>query len=213
MIQWKKSNRVVRVLTCAAAVAAAFGMISSAWADKDDDKDKKERPEAVIVKNVPLPVTGNVNATLSGPITGTVNANVTSLPAVQVSSMPPVSLTLPAQPFFDEITLLNGGDKKAVGVVGARLGVTTLTISNFDSNPQQLFVFNPAMSGPDCSGSVLGGSVPIARALLDARKTVQLQFPTPMVFSLGGLGCIAAEVTTNLTGGSVAIGVVGFATP
>jgi hypothetical protein len=34
-----------------------------------------------------------------------------------------------------------------------------------------------------------------------------------MVFSLNGQGCIAAEVTTTLNGGSVAIDVVGFSVP
>jgi len=49
--------------------------------------------------------------------------------------------------------------------------------------------------------------------LLEPRKTVQLQFPTPMVFSLSGQGCIAAEATTILSGGSVVIDVVGFSAP
>jgi hypothetical protein len=42
---------------------------------------------------------------------------------------------------------------------------------------------------------------------------MQLQFPNPRVFDLDGLGCIAAEVTTVLTGGSVIVDVVGFAAP
>jgi hypothetical protein len=134
--------------------------------------------------------------------------HVTSLPAVQVSSLPAVQL--PASAFFDEINLLNGGDRKAVGVVGQRLGVTTLTVTNFDSNPQQLFVFNPVMSGGDCTGTGVGGSTPIMRALLAPRATAQFQFPTPMVFSLSGIGCIAAEVTTVMSGGSVVVDVVGF---
>jgi hypothetical protein len=196
-------NRSARVF--ATTVALAAGLVSNNAISGPD----------VTVANVPLPVTGSVNATVSGTvgISGTPNVSVTSMPPVSVTSMPPVSVALPAQPFFDEITLLSGGDTKAVGVVGKRLAVTTLTITNFDSNPQQLFLFNPVMSGPSCSGGVIGGATPIARALLEPRKTVQLQFPTPMVFSLGGLGCIAAEVTTVMTGGSVVIDVVGFAAP
>jgi hypothetical protein len=182
----------VRVFGPAAALVAAFAS-NNAIAGPD-----------VTIANVPLPVTGSVG------ISGTPNVSISGTPNVSVTSMPPVSITLPAHPFFDEITLLNGGDKKAVGVVGQSLAVTTLTITNFDSNPQQLFVFNPVMSGAGCSGSVVGGSTPIARALLEPRKTVQLQFPTPMVFSLSGQGCLAAEVTTIMSGGSVVIDVVGF---
>jgi len=219
MIHAAASNRFVRILTCASAVAALF-TAGSVRADRDDDRDKVEK---VIVKNVPLPVTGSVSATVSGtvnanitnavvPVTGTVG--VSSLPAVQVSSLPAVSLTIPAQPFFGEVSLANN-DAKAVGVVNETLAVTTLTITNFDSNPQQLFVFAGVMSTPGtCSGSVIGGGTPIARALLDARKTMQLQFPTPMVFTpIGSASCIASEVTTILTGGSVVVDVVGFAAP
>jgi hypothetical protein len=204
-------NRSARVLASAVALAGAF--VSS----------NAVSGPTVTVDNVPLPVTGSVSATVSGsvnanvtnavlPVTGTVG--VSSLPAVQVSSLPAVSLTIPAQPFFNEINLITN-DAKAVGVVNQTLAVTTLTISNFDSNQQQLFVFAGVMSAPNtCSGSVIGGGTPIARALLDPRKTVQLQFPTPMVFTqIAGASCIAAEVTTILTGGSVTVDVVGFAAP
>jgi len=192
----------------------------------------------VTITNVPLPVTGSVNATVSGtvnanitnpvlPVTGSVSitgipaVSLTTLPALTISSLPPVnvstlpavSLTVPAQPFFDEISLITSATPKAVGVSGRRLAVTTLTISNFDASSQQLFVSNPVMSGGSCAGSVIGGSTPLAHLILEPYKTIQLQYPTPMVFSDGALGCIAAEVTTVLTGGSVRIGVVGYATP
>jgi hypothetical protein len=197
-------NRTARVFASTVTLAAALFSNAAVSADKD-----------VVVTNVPLPVTVT-NPALS--VTGTVGVStlpavsVSSLPAVSISSLPPVSLTLPAEPFFDEIDL-NTGDAKAVGVTGKRLAVTTLTISNFDGTTQQLFVFNPVLSGNACGTSVVGGSTPLAHLILEPFKTVQLQFPTPMVFSLSGLGCIAAEVTTVLTGGSVVIGVVGYAAP
>jgi hypothetical protein len=206
-------SRTARLAACALACSAA---LASTAAGPD-----------VTILNVPLPVTGSVNANITNasvPVSGTVSVSslpsvhvsslpavqVSSLPAVQVSGLPAIDRALPASPFFDEMTLLNGGDRKAVGVAGQRLGVTTITVSNFDSSDQQLFVFNPVMSGADCTGTVIGGSTPILRALLEARKTVQFQFPTPMVFSLSGLGCIAAEVTTVMSGGSVVVDVVGY---
>jgi len=201
---------VASAVACSAFVPAALGA--------GPDVTIANVPLPVTVTNVPLPVNGNVSATVSG----TVNANVTnavlpvtgsvsvsSLPAVTVSSLPAVSLTLPANPFFDEINLLNG-DKKAVGVGTGRLAVTTMTVTNFDGTEQQLFVFAPVFSGGGCSGTPIGGSLPIARALLPARSTMQLQFPTPMVFS--GPACIAAEITTVMTG-SVTLDVVGYSVP
>jgi hypothetical protein len=57
----------------------------------------------VTVVNTPLPVTGNVNASVNGtvnanitnasvPVSGTVNANITNTPSVNVSSLPAVQL-------------------------------------------------------------------------------------------------------------------------
>ena len=170
---------------------------------------------------LPLPITGTVNAVQGGAWTvgingtPTVNANVTNAltGTVSVSSLPSVRLTLPSQPFMDEIDLNVAGVAKAVGVSGQRLAVTTLTISNFDTFPQQLFIVNPVMDSSGCGGSVVGGAFPLAHVLLEPSKTVQLQYPTPMAFSLSGQGCIAAEVTTVLHGGSVVVGVVGFSAP
>lgn len=209
-----RRNALVSALAAGGIAAFACGAALAAG----PDVTILNVPLPVTVTNVPLPVSGNVNANVSGavnanvtnavlPVTGTVA--VSTLPAVTVSSLPAVSLTLPANPFFDEINLLPS-DKKAVGVGSGHLAVTTLTITNFDSGPQQLFVFAPVMSGGGCSGSVIGGGTPIARALLQARSTMQLQFPTPMVFS--GPACIAAEVTTVMTG-SVTLDVVGYSVP
>jgi hypothetical protein len=169
---------------------------------------------SVTVANVPLPVTGSVSATVSG----TVNANVTNavLPVtgtVGVSSLPPVSLALPAQPFHASINLNVAGVAKAAGVSGQRLAVTTITVSNFNGTTQQLFLFNPLMDSGSCGGNVVGGANPQVTVLLEPFKTLQLQFPTPRIFEFGGLGCLAAEVTTVMAGGSVLVDVIGYAAP
>lgn len=185
MIHPRRINRNLRILAVAAALTSAFVASDARSADKN-----------VIIQNVPLPVTGTVNANVTG--------------TVGISGVPSVSPALPAHPFFDEMTLL-GNARKAVGVTGQTLAVTTITISNFDANTQQLFVFRPVMSDGDClSGTVVGGAAPLAHLILEPLKSVQLQYPVPMVFDpIGGLGCIAAEVTTVHTG-AVVVGVNGF---
>ncbi len=151
-------------------------------------------PKDVHVTNVPLPVSGSVS----------------------VSSLPPVSITLPAQPFFHHFSI-SGTDTLAAGVAGARLAVTTITITNLNNSAQQLFLSNPVISGSDCTGPVTGGAQPQTNVLLKPMETVQLQFPTPMVFIDSNninKGCISAEVTTTLdNGGSVEVDVVGYAVP
>jgi len=195
-----------RVLVWAILFAALFVPNATLSAQKDKD---------VVITNVPLPVTGSVNATITNPITGAVNATIVNTPlpvsgTVNVANLPGA---LPANPFAQSMTLIAGGDKKAVGVNGARLAVTTLTLSNFDGNSQQLFLFDPVMNGGSCGGSVIGGGSPSTTVILPAYSTTQLQFPVPRVFDLNGLGCIAAEVTTVLSGGSVIVDVVGFTAP
>jgi hypothetical protein len=131
---------------------------------------------------------------------------------VGISSLPPVSITVPAQPFFQQITL-SDNNAKAAGVAGERLAVTTITFTNFASGEEQLNFFMPLMSGSDCNGSVIGGTTEETAIILQPSASVQLQFPTPMVFSLNGQGCIAAQVTTALNGGSVEVNIVGYAVP
>jgi hypothetical protein len=128
-------------------------------------------------------------------------------------SLPPVSLALPAQPFHASINLNVAGVAKATGVSGQRLAVTTITVSNFNGTTQQLFLFNPLMDSGSCGGNVVGGASPQVTVLLEPFKTLQLQFPTPRIFEFGGLGCLAAEVTTVMAGGSVLVDVIGYAAP
>lgn len=150
------------------------------------------------------------------------NVHVTNNPlkvsaTVDVSSLPPVSITLPAQPFFKRLSLDSKYPTLAAGVAGARLAVTTITITNLNNSAQQLFLSNPVISGSDCTGNVTGGAPPQTNVLLKPMQTVQLQFPTPMVFHDSNninKGCIAAEVTTTLdNGGSVEVDIVGYAVP
>jgi len=120
---------------------------------------------------------------------------------------------VPAQPFFESVILTTATPKKTVGVAGQRLAVTTLLITNFDSTPQAVNLSNPVINGSTCSGPVIGGANPQLGVLLEPRKTVQIQFPTPLIFSLTDRGCIEFMMASVLSGGSVQVAVVGFATP
>ena len=143
----------------------------------------------VTVTNVPLPITGTV----------------------AISGVPSVRMALPAEPFFGEMTFTATDGFKAVGVPGRRLAVTTITISNYNSDTEQLFLFKPSITGSDCeSGTVGGGSTPLAHLILEPLKSIQLQYPVPMVFEpSGGLGCIGAGVSTTHSF-QVIVGITGF---
>src|SRR5215471_107644 len=70
---------------------------------------------SVTVANVPLPVTGNIDATI----------------------------TLPAEPFSAEMEFTAAGTAgaKAVGLPGRRLAISAITITNRTDHAQDLFLF------------------------------------------------------------------------
>ena len=162
---------------------------------------------SVTVENTPLPVSGTVNATITNvtvPVSGAVSATITNsaVPVagrVSISGTTGVQVRLPAQPFTVTMVLRNN-QRRVAGPGSGTLGVTSITITNFDTEPQQLFLFAPVVSGGDCNGAVvIGGSDPSFNLLVEPRKTLQLIYPTPLVFTQKGeQTCIAAEVTTAL---------------
>ena len=177
-------NRNVRILALATALIPAF-LSGKAIAGPD-----------VTVTNIPLPITGSVSASVTG--------------TVGISGVPNVRVALPVEPFFDEMTMPDN-NRHATGIAGRRLAVSTITISNHNDDTQELFLFNPSVTGTDCfTGTIMGGTIPRAHLILEPMKTIQLVYPVPLVFEpIGGLGCIAGEVTT-FQSGAVVVAVSGF---
>jgi hypothetical protein len=194
------------------AAIAAFALLSgNTVLAAPPDKD-------VIVVNTPaqpVPVTGTVNANVTNtslPVTGSVNANITNS-SLPVTGSVGALVQLPTMPFFGLEDLITISGRKAMGTSAGTLGVTSITISNFNTSTQQLFLFNPLLSDQltGCDGSkITGGTYPQFLLLLEPNKTLQLQFPTALVFTpIAGLSCLAAEVTT-VNPGTVEVSVNGF---
>lgn len=80
-------------------VFTAFSLCAAMAAFGQNSGQKKSGPDTVVVTNStaqPVPVTGNVNATITAstvPVTGTVNANVTNTPNVSIANTPSVNVT------------------------------------------------------------------------------------------------------------------------
>ena len=93
------------------------------------------------------------------------------------------------------------------------LGITSLTLTNFDTQPQQVFLFVPIFSGARLRQRRQQHHRRHHAAddgLRAAAATLHLTYPTPLVINpYAGNTCIAAEVTTLLHGGSVTIDVNG----
>jgi hypothetical protein len=120
-----------------------------------------------------------------------------------------VEQVIPSKTWYGSTTVLN--TTTSIGPGTGILGITSITLTNFDSSPQQVFVFTPVYaSGGICGSTVVGGSDPRLQVYVPGLTTLHLTYPTPLVVSpISGNTCIAAEVTTQLHGGSVEMDVNG----
>jgi hypothetical protein len=122
-----------------------------------------------------------------------------------------VEEVIPAHTFSGRMQVLNA--TKSMGPGTGIFGISSLTLTNFDTQPQQVFIFVPIFSGGGCGtggSNIVGGTEPQMTVYVRPQETLHLTYPTPLVFSpFNGITCLAAEVTTLLHGGSVEIDVNG----
>ena len=118
---------------------------------------------------------------------------------------------IPAHTYTGHMTVLNA--TSSVGPGTGILGISSITLTNFDTQPQQVFIFVPIFSGAGCGSggsSIIGGTTPQMTLYVQPQQTLHLAYPTPFVINpYAGSTCIAAEVTTLLHGGSVTMDVNG----
>ena len=124
-----------------------------------------------------------------------------------------VEEVIPARTFSGRMSVLNTTNSIGPGANGGILGVTSITLTNFDTTPQQVFIFVPIFSGGGCGSggsNIVGGTTPQMTVYVQPQSTLHLTYPTPLVINpFSNITCIAAEVTTLLHGGSVEIDVNG----
>jgi len=122
-----------------------------------------------------------------------------------------VEEVIPAKTYSAQMSVLNASKSLGPGI--GIFGITSLTLTNFDTSPQQVFIFVPIFSGGGCGSGgaqIIGGTGPQMTVYVQPRSTLHLTYPTPLVVNpVAGITCIAAEVTTLLNGGSVQINVNG----
>lgn len=122
----------------------------------------------------------------------------------------PTPPAAPLRPFYDNMSVLNSA--RAVGPARGKLAITNLTLTNFDTSAQQVFIFAPLFAaGGTCGSPVIGGTAPQMTVYVQPQQTLVIPYPTPLVVERVRPNCIAAEVTTTLHGGSVQVDVTGYA--
>ncbi len=132
-------------------------------------------------------------------------------PSPKAAHATSVGPAFPATPFVSEISL-NDSTTKSVGPATGTLGVTSLTLSNFNSTIQQIFLSGAVFSaGKACGSAPTGGTLPQMSILVPPMQTVHLTYPTPLVFTkVNGISCLALSQTTAHTN-SVLVMINGYA--
>jgi hypothetical protein len=121
-----------------------------------------------------------------------------------------VEEVIPSRTYSGHMFVVNTASSMGPGT--GIFGVTSLTLTNFDTSPQQVFIFVPIFSAGGCgiSGNIIGSTAPQMTVYVPAQSTLHLTYPTPLVVNpYAGITCIAAQVTTLLHGSSVEIDVNG----
>jgi hypothetical protein len=196
-------------------IVLAVSLITAAGVLTPSSGQSGKPPDNVNVVNQPA-VHAQQSGAWSVGLTPGATLGISGTPTVNVGTMPTVNVqpALPAQPFHRAVTITANGPSgtKVLGVEGATLGVTALTITNFDASAQQVLVASAVMDTPGtCSATVVAGSDPTFSILVAARTTLHLPYPAALVIpQLEGASCLALTVGTQLTGGSVQVLVTGF---
>ena len=157
--------------------------------------------------------THRLSALAFASIAGAVALASASAPAAAAGAIKAayVEEVIPAKTYTGRMQVLNA--VKTIGPGTGIFGVTSLTLTNFDTQPQQVFIFVPIFSGGGCGSggsNVVGGTEPQMTVYVQPQTTLHLTYPTPMVINpFNNITCLAAEVTTLLHGGSVEIDVNG----
>jgi hypothetical protein len=132
-------------------------------------------------------------------------AQAESAPGPESRATPPA---FPVFPFYANLSLASGTPVSA-GLPGRTLGVTNLTISNFNSTAVKIFVFLPIYAGGGvCGDPVLAGDPPTGYYMVGAQQTLSIPYPTPLVFK-GKPSCIGATIVSGAISG-VDLYVTGF---
>jgi hypothetical protein len=124
-----------------------------------------------------------------------------------------VEQVIPGKTWSGSMSVLNTTNSMGPGSNGGILGITSITLTNFDTSPQQVFIFVPIFASGGCGtggSNIVGGTTPQMTVYVQPQSTLHLTYPTPLVISpYQSVTCVAAEVTTQLHGGSVEIDVNG----
>lgn len=117
----------------------------------------------------------------------------------------PTPPAAPPKPFFASLDV--NSSMQAVGPGNSKIVITNITLTNFSSSVQSVYVFAPifASGAKKCADQVVGGSEPGMNIEVQPNQTISLPFPSGLVFHGFTPNCVAvqgqgANVDAYLTG-------------
>jgi hypothetical protein len=119
-----------------------------------------------------------------------------------------VEQVIPAKTFSSTIRLSNVATYKTVGPSAGIYGITSITLTNFDSSLQTLQIFVPVFASGGCG--ISGSSIPKydqqMTVYLQPHSTLHLSFPTPLVVNpQAGVSCVGATTQGDLHGEDIEV--------
>ncbi len=133
----------------------------------------------------------------------TVCLGTTATPTMAAGSIKAASveLVIPSRAVYFDRGLSNGV-ALATGPGTGTLGVTSITLTNFDATAQQVYIFAATVTTPgDCSSSVVGFESPSMSVYVQPNSTLHLSYPSPLVFHpISGSTCIGGNLPSALPG-------------
>jgi hypothetical protein len=110
-----------------------------------------------------------------------------------------VEVVIPSKAFFSALTLSQQKLRASAGPETGTLGVTNITVTNYDSTVNTVFIFTPLFSGGGCGSVITGGAGPNLTILVQPSSTLAITYPTPLVFEgIQGHTCVAAQAFGNV---------------
>jgi hypothetical protein len=110
-----------------------------------------------------------------------------------------VEVVVPSNPFYGRMNLSPQNFVKSVGPETGTLGVTNITVTNFDSTRNTVFILAPLFAGGGCGSVITGGAGPNLTISVEPFATQTVAYPTPLVFGgIQGHTCVAAQGSGNV---------------
>lgn len=163
-------------------------------------------PQNVNVVNTPLPVQGTVSVANGISIANTPSVNVPNGVAITNTSGDPVpaQIMLPSAPFAMEYASVTSSGVIVGPGAAQQLAVTAITLTNAQPDSQAVTIENVRTSLGNCMGTASVAGAPNSYVIVEAGHTLQLTYPTPVVYPEG---CLRLK---DVSGGWVYATVHGF---